>query len=229
MRIRKLVLVTIISAAIGVTGCHSSEQLINPELSLKRKNNTPQFIQDIELGGNTTNIKVSSIKVSSQPSSIVGSKKGINPSVSNVLQQKYSELLQVVPHAITNFPLYNFIEDWYGVRYRMGGNDRSGIDCSAFVQRLYENVFCTNLVRTAMEQFSTCRLFHSQDSLKEGDLVFFKTKGKKRITHVGIYLMNNYFVHASSSQGVVISSLNEAYWSRYYAGAGKVLYREENL
>jgi lipoprotein Spr len=59
------------------------------------------------------------------------------------------------------------------------------------------------------------------DSLKEGDLVFFKTRGRS-ISHVGIYLMNNFFVHASSSQGVIISSLNDEYWSRKYAGAGKV-------
>ena len=121
---------------------------------------------------------------------------------------------------LTNFSLYHFIEDWYGVKYRFGGNDKEGIDCSAFAQRLYEQVFCLDLYRSAREQFKDCELITASDSLSEGDLVFFK-RGK-RISHVGVYLHNNYFVHASTSQGVVISNLNDTYWSRYYVGAGRV-------
>lgn len=147
-------------------------------------------------------------------------KGSVLANASNMLQQKYAGLLGVVPDAIGNFPLYSFIEEWYGVRYRLGGNDKHGIDCSAFVQRLYENVFCTSLVRTAMEQFSACRMVFNTDSLKEGDLVFFR-RGS-RISHVGIYLVNNFFVHASSSRGVMISSLGDDYWQRLYAGAGKI-------
>jgi cell wall-associated NlpC family hydrolase len=219
MKLKKLGLILSVAAAIAVTGCHSSQQLLEPSLSLKQKHQKPEFLDDIALGGNSKTINITAADK-------IGSRKSINPSLTNVLQAKYADVLRVVPDAITNLSLYNFIEDWYGVRYKMGGGDRSGIDCSAFVQRLYESVFCTNLVRTAFEQFNTCRLVFNQDSLKEGDLVFFKTRGKKRITHVGIYLMNNFFVHASSTQGVTISSLNEAYWSRFYAGAGQILSRQ---
>ena len=132
-------------------------------------------------------------------------------------------MLQVVPEAISNSSLYKFIDEWYGTRYRLGGTSKSGIDCSAFVMQMYTSVFGLDMLRTAAEQFhSTCKMVWDKEDLKEGDLVFFKIK-TSRISHVGIYLMNRFFVHASSSQGVMISSLNDKYWQRYYAGAGRVL------
>ena len=63
--------------------------------------------------------------------------------------------------------------------------------------------------------------------LREGDLVFFKIH-RKRISHVGIYLVNNFFVHASLSQGVMISNLNDEYWQRVFAGAGRMLHTNDN-
>jgi len=219
---RKTGLITVLFAAMTIVSCHSSQQLIDPKLSLKNKTTQPEFLNEIALGGNA-------VKNGMIAKAVASDSKQINPSITNVLQQKYAQLLRTVPNAITNLSLYNFIEDWYGVRYRMGGNDRKGIDCSAFVQRLYENVFCVNLVRTAFEQFHTSRFVSGKDSLQEGDLVFFHTRGRKHISHVGIYLMNQFFVHASSTQGVMISSLDEDYWSRYYAGAGKVLHTESSF
>ncbi len=222
MCLRRFSMMLVASASIAATGCHSAQELTDPRLSLKTKQQQPQFLDNISLGSNSTTISIAG--------KLPGTgNKNIDPAVSNVLQMKYALLMEVVPNAISNMQLYNFIEDWYGVRYRLGGNDRSGIDCSAFVQRLYESVFCTNLVRTALEQFNTCHLVFQKDSLAEGDLVFFRTRGKKRITHVGIYLINNFFVHASSSHGVTISSLNEHYWSRFYAGAGRVLQPENRF
>ncbi len=149
--------------------------------------------------------------------------------------QKYANLLGTTPTKLHNPSLYDFIDEWYGVRYRLGGNDKSGIDCSAFVQKLYENVFSTNVVRTACEQYNSCKVLWETDTMKEGDLVFFysytysrRRKHRKsritgkHITHVGIYLANSYFVHASSSNGVVISSLRESYWAAKFAGAGVI-------
>ena len=137
-------------------------------------------------------------------------------------QLKYAGVLCSIPQALSNIPLYTFIDEWYGVDYRMGGNDKNGIDCSAFVQRLYLEVFGFSMVRTAYEQFNNCTMTWDINKLKEGDLVFFKIHSK-HVTHVGVYLMNNYFVHASVSQGVVISNLSDPYWTRYFAGAGQIL------
>ncbi len=204
-------------ASLLLPACRSSQQLLEPTLSLQIRKPRPTFINDIKMGSNNTRIELeNTVKVdkTSVPRPLAA--------VPSELQCKYSSMLGVTPTQLHNRSLYDFIEEWYGVHYKMGGNDKDGIDCSAFVQKLYEDVFSTNLVRTAREQFRFCRMVFDKETLKEGDLVFFKTKGRKRITHVGVYLANNFFVHASSTQGVTISSLNERYWERYFAGAGKI-------
>lgn len=137
------------------------------------------------------------------------------------IKNKYAMMLNVNQEDIEHTLLYQFIDEWYGVCYRSGGCDKSGIDCSGFVQQLYNKVFGIDLPRTSREQFDYSDRIKKVDKADEGDLIFFKVHSK-RITHVGVYLMNNYFVHASTSQGIMISSLNEEYWHKYYAGAGKV-------
>jgi cell wall-associated NlpC family hydrolase len=137
------------------------------------------------------------------------------------VKEKYSAMLDVLPNQITNVMLYRFIEDWYGTRYRMGGTTKSGVDCSAFVQNLYQYVFGLNLLRTAWMQFESSKYINNVSDLKEGDLVFFRINSS-RITHVGVYLKNNFFVHSASSKGVSIANLTSAYWSKYFAGGGRV-------
>jgi len=210
----KTVLKACAAATIFLYSCSSIRHTTDSGVSLKNNRN-PKFLDSLTLSGNNS----SSISLTN--SNRNNGNAGYNPSIANTLQVKYAEMLRVVPQAITNFSLYAFIDEWYGVRYHFGGTDKSGIDCSAFVQRLYEQVFKTSLVRTAFEQFNFCRLVWDTTTLKEGDLVFFRIHSS-RISHVGIYLMNNFFVHASSSHGVMISSLNDGYWQRYYAGAGEV-------
>ncbi len=138
-----------------------------------------------------------------------------------VLKQKYAKMLGVPPAKITNLTLYRFIDRWYGTHYRSGGCDANGIDCSGFVQKLYSEVYGVDLVRTAMDQFRKCRFIKKPSDAVEGDLVFFSIR-TKNISHVGIYLANNRFVHASTSGGVMISNLQEEYWSRYYVSCGRV-------
>jgi lipoprotein Spr len=180
----------------------------------------PKFIDSIMLDNpNSSSITLSVKKKNTAPTPSLAS---VASGISGFLQEKYASLMGIVPNLITNYSLYSFIDEWYGVRYRFGGNNKNGIDCSAFVQRMYEQVFNMNLVRTAIEQFSECKMVFDKEALKEGDLVFFCTKGNKRISHVGVYLANNYFIHASSTLGVAISSLNETYWHKHLAGYGQV-------
>ncbi len=137
------------------------------------------------------------------------------------IHKRFSEIMGVKPKDLANNTLYEFIDSWYGVNYHLGGSDQSGIDCSGFTRKLYGDVFKIDLARTAHEQFENCeKIKHSSDAM-EGDLVFFHVHSR-HITHVGVYLINDYFVHASSSQGVVISNLNDEYWHKYYAGIGRV-------
>ena len=137
------------------------------------------------------------------------------------IRKKYAGILGVRTKELRNVALYEFIDRWYGTNYRLGGCDVSGIDCSGFVQKLYSEVYGIDLVRTAIDQFGSCKRIKRYKDAEEGDLVFFHMRGK-RITHVGIYLANDYFVHASTSQGVIISNLNEEYYHRYFAGAGRI-------
>lgn len=128
---------------------------------------------------------------------------------------------EIIKGLENNMPLYAFIDDWYGVPYRYGGTTRKGIDCSAFTRQLYNDVYNKELLRTSSEQFNASNFIGNQSQLKEGDLVFFKIRSKN-ISHVGVYLSDGKFVHASRSKGIVISSLDDAYWSRYYVGGGRV-------
>ena len=137
------------------------------------------------------------------------------------VKNKYSYMIDVMPNQISNVMLYRFIDEWYGVKYRMGGTTKKGVDCSAFVQHLYQYVFGYDILRTACLQFKESKKI-AKDDLKEGDLVFFKI-GTSRISHVGVYLRNNFFVHSASSKGVSIANLSNAYWSRYFAGGGRIV------
>lgn len=129
-------------------------------------------------------------------------------------------MLDVAVEDVLNQKLYSFIDDWYGTPYRLGGKTRDGIDCSGFVNTLMNTVFQMGLSGNSVDLYSQVKKVKSQD-LHEGDLVFFRIR-HKRISHVGIYLENDKFVHASTSAGVMISDLNEPYWKRYFAGGGRL-------
>ena len=131
-----------------------------------------------------------------------------------------SQIMGVALSATSNMKLFHFVYDWIGTPYRFGGSSKKGIDCSAFTKELYSEVFNLDIQRSSRDIFSTVSPV-SKDELKEGDLVFFKIHSR-RISHVGIYLGNNRFAHASS-RGVAISSLDDAYYSRYFYRGGRLL------
>ena len=132
---------------------------------------------------------------------------------------KYAVLMDVEVEHINNRKLIEYIHQWWGVPYRIGGAAMSGIDCSAFMQVLALEAYGLKLPRTSREQANQCMEI-SKTELREGDFVFFNTG--RGISHVGLYLSNNKFVHASTSVGVVISDLNELYWNRRFIKAGRI-------
>ncbi|HEX2533242.1 MAG TPA: C40 family peptidase [Chitinophagaceae bacterium] len=134
------------------------------------------------------------------------------------LQLKYAVLLDTEVEQVQNLPLFRAIDEWFGTRYQYGGTSKSGVDCSALTQSLFQSVYGHTLPRTAREQFDASVKI-SRTELREGDLVFFNTRGG--ISHVGIYLQNNKFVHASSSEGVTISDLFDEYWMKRFMGVGR--------
>ncbi|GAB2794977.1 bifunctional murein DD-endopeptidase/murein LD-carboxypeptidase [Halomonas shantousis] len=113
---------------------------------------------------------------------------------------------------------------WVGTPYVLGGDSRRGIDCSALVQRVYQEAFLYELPRTTeAQQYEGRRI--GRDELAPGDLIFFHSPGRYR--HVGIYVGQGLFLHASTSQGVKLSRLDNAYWSRNYRQARRPMERTE--
>ena len=97
-----------------------------------------------------------------------------------------------------NIPLYAEASLWLGVPYRYGGNTKAGSDCSGFVWQVYRRVYGKHLERSSDDRKS------------------------KKIGHVGIFLKDGYFVHASTSKGVIVSSLEEDYYKRTWQKGGRV-------
>lgn len=182
-----------------------------------------KFLEDIT-------VEAPPIRNDSDPKSVfpqtlfTGEKKTVVPSVpspienAGTIQLKYALLLDVEVEQVVNFGLFKILDEWIGTRYRLGGNGKDGIDCSALMQILFTSLYGLTIPRTAREQYDFSRKI-SRTELKEGDLVFFNTIGG--VSHVGMYLQNNKFIHASTG-GVTISDLYEEYWMRRYVGVGRI-------
>ncbi|WP_063656849.1 C40 family peptidase [Candidatus Arsenophonus triatominarum] len=110
---------------------------------------------------------------------------------------------------------------WYGTPYRYGGLASSGIDCSGFVYRTFSDRFAIQLPRTTIAQTTYGTRINIKD-LMPGDLVFFKTGSGENGLHVGIYDTDNTFIHASTSKGVIRSSLNNIYWRKVFWQARRI-------
>ncbi len=130
-----------------------------------------------------------------------------------------SELLDVSESTLKNKKLYNFIIDWYGTPYKFGGNNQNGIDCSGFTNILFKEIYNIQIPRISKDIAENVNRKYT-GNLKEGDLVFFSFGKTGVINHVGIYLHNNKFVHASTSKGVIISNLTEPYYGDYLTKCG---------
>ncbi|MCU1788369.1 endopeptidase [Pectobacterium polaris] len=110
---------------------------------------------------------------------------------------------------------------WYRTPYRYGGLDRNGVDCSGFVYLTFRDRFGMQLPRTTEAQTELGERV-DRDNLLPGDLVFFKTGSGGSGLHVGIYDKDDQFIHASTSQGVIRSSLDNVYWKRAYWQARRI-------
>lgn len=138
--------------------------------------------------------------------------------VSNATGQLRS--LQTPPPTIIRQALLEQHQRWAGTPYRIGGTSEQGIDCSALVRNVFLDTFNLELPRTTGDQVHEGRPIDRQE-LQAGDLVFFRPPGQ--YNHVGIYVGDGRFLHASSSKGVMISRLDNSYWLRYYWQARRAL------
>ncbi|BET27433.1 hypothetical protein RGQ30_29340 [Limnobacter thiooxidans] len=110
--------------------------------------------------------------------------------------------------------------EWKGTPYQLGGNSKRGIDCSAFVQQTLSTRFGINVPRSTAAQVDVGTQVR-QGEMQLGDLVFFRTGYNSR--HVGIYMGNGQFLHASTRDGVVVGDLNQAYWRKAFWTVRRVM------
>ena len=204
---------------------NSKQAAASPAASTTRATNNkgPKFLDDIsvntESGG--INKKGNTSGKASANESNINAYLNRSPSLekASAIQLKYAILLNTEVEQLQNNSLLEHVDEWYGTRYRYGGTTKSGIDCSAFVQAVYLSAFSISLPRTAREQYRSSRII-SATEIKEGDLVFFNTTGG--VSHVGIYLLNNKFIHASTSLGVTVSDMFDPFYLKRFIGAGRI-------
>jgi len=124
---------------------------------------------------------------------------------------------------VQNMQLYYEVFRWYRTCYHYSGTSDKGIDCSGFVQMLYSKVYGVTVPHGSYSIFPMCRKqFKDRANLHEGDFVFFTIRSKKRISHVGVYLQNGKFAHASVHSGVTVSDLDEPYYKKYFYKFGRI-------
>ncbi|MDZ4795235.1 MAG: NlpC/P60 family protein [Bacteroidota bacterium] len=202
---------------------------------------TAKFIDDISV---TPQVGADKTEVKPEPQVALSSARGVNiietpaqKQEENILNQlmasrpaevemassvqlKYAVLMNTEVESLPNKALLENVDEWYGVRYRTGGNTKSGVDCSGFTVAVYAALYGIMLPRVSREQYRISRKI-STTELQEGDLVFFNTNGSG-VSHVGVYLGNNKFIHASVSKGVMVNGLFEPYYLKRYYGAGRI-------
>ncbi|HXB96128.1 MAG TPA: C40 family peptidase [Puia sp.] len=227
-------LLFITSIACLATSCSTfkpaTSQTPNSKSAVQSDGNV-QFITNISIKPDNrkddTHSTITSMSTATKQDAPYSDRSSTSAAIENfpALQFKYAILENCSVEDLSNPKLLSFMDYWYGAPYRYGGTSRDGIDCSAFAFLLLSSVYgIGSLPRTSKEQYESCRHI-ARDQLQEGDLVFFHTlSGKKHrgVTHVGVYLRNNKFVHASVS-GVMISDLSDGYYDRHYVGAGRVV------
>lgn len=128
----------------------------------------------------------------------------------HILLEKYAKYLGEQP-AANHTEIYKFIDIWWGVPHRLGGDTQKGVDCSGFVVQFYSQIYGKQVARTTQGLHADARALPLR-KLKTGDLVFFELSSAEKITHVGIYLQNGRFAHASTSKGVRIDHIEGVYY-----------------
>jgi murein DD-endopeptidase / murein LD-carboxypeptidase len=204
-----LLLLVLILSGLIVNGCSTVRELSDndSELSPKMKG-ANVYKNSNELVATSTLVKKSSLSKSSLES-LSSSLVGYVPSSSNSNE------------AISDEVMYKVIE-YLNTPYLWGGTSKRGIDCSGFVQAVMYQSIGIMLPRTSYEQ-SNVGIDVTRSELKFGDLLFFDTMSRGRVTHVGIYLSDGYFVHSGSKTGVAVASLDSDFYSRVFLRARRVI------
>lgn len=207
-------LVVVVIASIFFTSCGtliSTDQARSSYTPLERSyfNQSSVINKSVFADNKSVEVKVKTTKIKPEKTAI-------------------EELNEIHKMAMSSFvfQVLNEAESYLGVPYRYGGTTRNGIDCSSFVQSVFK-LFDHELPRVSAAQAKEGHIV-SNDEVRAGDLLFFATGGKGRVSHVGIVHNvsdegNIEFIHASSSQGVTVTPLSMPYWSKRYLYAKRII------
>jgi cell wall-associated NlpC family hydrolase len=190
---------------------------ITPQIASDKTDVKPET--QLAFTGNTRSIDIAQKQEADEISQLIASRNEKVEAVSSV-ELKYAVLMNTEVESLPTKALLENVDEWYGVRYRTGGNTKSGVDCSGFTVAVYSAVYGIALPRVSRDQYRISRKI-STTELQEGDLVFFNTNGSG-VSHVGVYLGHNKFIHASVSRGVMVNDLFEPYYLKRYYGAGRI-------
>ena len=136
---------------------------------------------------------------------------GVGCAPKTVIQAPVAPMPQDAPQEPTvSEILLSHYQAWKGVRHRTGGTDRQGVDCSGLVQAVFREAFRMDLPRTSREQIQMGRMVAARE-MRPGDLVYFTDKGGD---HIGVVVAGIMFMHASTSRGVILSTLDGYWWPR---------------
>ncbi|MHB1686801.1 MAG: C40 family peptidase [Ignavibacteriaceae bacterium] len=181
----------------------------------KQKNN---FADNVQKSDTTLN---SDESVESDTDDTPANEKSIDISTLMKKLQSKDEKLTAGQSTLREKMLMEIIK-YLDTPYKYGGNTSNGIDCSAFTQTVYSKTFSITLLRSAHEQFTEGDPVDDVDDLKFGDLVFFNTRRGVKPGHVGIYIGDHLFAHASSRNGVIVSSIDDAYYEKRFMGGRRI-------
>ena len=223
---RQKVYILSVFGLLVLSGCKSLGKLTSKDQSSATKvqgssSSMPRGFLD-NLAVLPGEVKVAGVKVTAPPVAPANTQTLLYDAALT-LPNKYANLLGVAPTDLTNTLLLSQMEKWFGTQYCFGGSTDSCIDCSSFTQVILRDVYNVKIPRNSQQQFDASTKIEVEN-LKEGDLVFFNTVSASMIiTHVGVYVCNNKFVHASTSKGVTINDLSEKYFAKAYRGAGRFI------
>lgn len=128
---------------------------------------------------------------------------------------------RILPNGLNRDQFLLEVVNCLGVRYSYGGSTKKGMDCSGFTSQVFKNAASKPLPRSTYEQFRVGEKI-GKDALQFGDLVFFNTTGRSP-SHVGIYIEDGIFAHASVGDGVTLSSMGSTYYQKRFVGARRVV------
>ena len=150
-----------------------------------------------------------------------GSRKHSESYENKKFVEEYSKKLNVELTGKEDKKMVRALAGWLGTPYKYGGAAKTGTDCSGFVMNIYQEVYNRKLSRSANDIYEKDVKVIKKSELRMGDLIFFKIETKKP-GHVGIYIKDGKFIHASSKRGVTVNSLEETYYKKYYFASGRV-------